>query len=201
MSAKYSHLESSFDEHDPIMGQSMQNRFEKESIHSHPAQFSSSVGFRDFQPNYKGNNRPTSSIKSSQYNQFENKIENPKNYREIIKTLFLNFHKISQESCDQLEVTQDLIYQNEEHLVDLIENTDRFLQDVQEAGFQPGGINFDEKFNQYESNQRDTKRIIKELDGMIGQYAEFPTQKRFLSPNQPSRTFNSAKAERRGSEF
>lgn len=54
---KCTNAEHSFEEHDPVMGQSMQNRFEKESINPHVAKFSSSVGFRDIPPRHRNRSR------------------------------------------------------------------------------------------------------------------------------------------------
>ena len=178
----------------------MNNKFEKDSIHSHQAQFSSSVGFRDAKPPFRDRSQgrreyymrsPTSNAEKAE--------EGGQKYNDIIKTLFSNYHKISQKTSEKLGFTQEFIYQNEEHLVDLVENTDRFLKDLQEAGFQPGLPVFENKADLIHSQRNETRKIIQELDGMMEQYGEYPGRRRFLTPNQPYRTFNSAKAQRRGS--
>ncbi|CAI2373088.1 unnamed protein product [Moneuplotes crassus] len=200
LSAKYSHLDNSLEEQNPMMGQTMNSKFEKESIHSHQAKFSSSVGFRDAKPPFRDRSqgRRDYFMRSPTSNAEKIEEDNHK-YINIIKTLFSNYHKISQKTSEKLGFTQELIYQNEEHLVDLVENTDRFLKDLQEAGFQPELPVFENKSDLIHSQRNETKKIIQELDGMLEQYGDYPGRRRFLTPNQPYRTFNSAKAQRRGS--
>lgn len=97
-------------------------------------------------------------------------------------------------------MVEDLLNQNEEHFIDLIENTDRFLQDLQEAGFQPGEYEVDERRKLPNSAQSHTHKYVQEIDGIIDKYAHSSEHKTLLSPKQPYRTFNSAKSKNRGKQ-
>lgn len=158
LSAKYSHLDSSFDEYNPIMGQTMNNQFEKESIHSHQAKFSSSVGFRDMQPQFrnKSKDRVAKNLRSpsSQLDPGETR----QGYGKIIKSLYTNFHKLTRRASEKLNIIEDSIFQNEEHLVDLVENTERFLKDIQESGLQQSG--FEERPELAHSQRNETNKYI-----------------------------------------
>ena len=55
LTAKNQQYEESFEGHDPVMGQSMQNRFEKDSVNAPMPKFSSSMGFRDMPPKQRNN--------------------------------------------------------------------------------------------------------------------------------------------------
>lgn len=223
---------------DPIMLQSMQNRFIRDNdVNAHIQKFSSSVGFRDMPPKHKSSSRlrkirpspdqrstgysrwtkgshfsfEPNSASANDYYQRKNKIETEgsstflRNQVPGIQNLIRILHK----NCDELsrkfsnthkeyEIVQDLITENEEHFIDLIENTDRFLLDLQESSLIGQSLPPQETHPIENSN---AKQYILELENIAGGYNSDYNNKTLLTQNTPYRTFSSAKSRDRGNEL
>lgn len=209
---------------DAMMGQSMYNRFEKESIHPQLNKFSSSVGFRDVPP--KSNARSVFSdskrapgMRGSSYSRHSKRS----NYRpnsniddyyktndvvvtcqNIIKILFMNCDELNRKflnNNEEIEIVNDLLTENEEHFIDIVENTEKFLQDLQDTGLDQVEALPDSRRKIPSSANSNARKYIREIDDIIDQYAQSSAQNNMVDSSEPYRTFSSAKSNRRGEEL
>ena len=225
LTSKITDWDNSFDEQDPIMGQSMQNRFDKDTVSANPPKFSSSVGFRDIPSKHRNNSQIRSKKQSPEqrttaYSRWTKisgeagknlatvddfyKTNNAlNNCHNTIKILFMNWEELTRKfknTHNEYEIVQDLINENEEHFIDLIENTERFIQDIQDSGFQPLELPLNNKCEMQNYENSNTRRFIKELDSIAGEYYTETLNKKTFAFNSPYNTFSSAKSYDRGNE-
>lgn len=81
---------------------------------------------------------------------------------------------------------QDLLTENEEHFIDLIENTERFLQDIQDSGFSPQDL----PPNVISDNTK-AKKYMKELETMMDDFNSRSPVSNLLIQNSPYKPFAS----------
>jgi len=193
------------------MAQSLQGRFQKDPLHDNLPKFSSSVGFRDIPPRHHSSNKrsPKKESPAQISNGFgrwtratdwnkngrTSASPNPSATEDFYRSGMTNCHsnlKVLSMNCEELErkfsyiheqyeTLQELISENEEHFVDLIDNSGRFIQDLQESGVSPRNLS--------EERDDDNKKMLDYLDSK-----EF-------TPYVPFKTFGSARSQRRGSEM
>lgn len=244
LNSKINDDQNSFEGHDPIMGQSMQNRFINDGVKANVQKFSSSVGFRDMPPRHHNSSRlgvqksspdqrSTSYSKYSKPGHFDrHELASPYQHSmtpsaldtyyqnnsvkdvlsstsNILKVLFMNCDELSRKFSNthkEYEIMQELVTENEEHFIDLIENTDRFLQDLQDSGFVGQATPDDNQLNAqqdqmrftYQTDSSNAQRYIKELDSLAGEYNTH--DKKRLLDSQAYRTYSSAKSRDRGAD-
>ena len=226
LSVKFSDDQNSVEDQDSMLRQTMQHRFGRDEVKTNAPKMSSSVGFRDVPPRHKNNSRLASrkvspDHRSTSYSKWNttkgtnmdiknmsslddyyktnNAINNCQN---ILKILFMNCDELTRKFSNthkEYEIVQDLMTQNEEHFIDLVENTDRFLQDLQDSGFMGNEPQNDNLRMTYQTDGSNAQKYIRELDGITSDYAP-KGHKKIFGAMTPYKTFSSAKSRDRGAD-
>lgn len=203
----------------------MQGHFDNEAM-GNLNKFSSSTGFRDVPPKHRskflerspaqrstgfgrwtratdfGKNIRSSGSPSPNGNEDYYKTKNTMpSCQTTLKMLHMNcedFEKKLSFMQNQFENLQELVNENEDHFIDLMENSERFLKDLQESGFEPKGT-LDERGDPPSTDRGNA--YIKEIDNIIDQYAELPNRDRANALYIPYRAFGGPKSQGRMDEF
>lgn len=70
-------------------------------------------------------------------------------------------------ASSEYDTVQDLVAENEEHFIDLIQNTEQFLQDIRDSGFQPSDLPPNSRSGIQNTEESNARRYLKELDSII----------------------------------
>ena len=87
-------------------------------------------------------------------------------------------------TTSEYDTVQDLVSENEEHFIDLIQNTEQFLQDIRDSGFHPSDLPPNNRSDIQNTEESNARRYYKELDSIIDEWnSESPAKNlRAFSP-------------------
>ena len=191
LTSKLNERDSANGEQMQAMGKTT-SKFDQNVVTAMSPQFSSSLGFRDVHSKRRNNshlrmklqspdqrsttysrwgvgseNIPRNGGNLDEYYRTNNAINNCNN---IIKILFMNCEELKSSldsTNNEYSTIQDLFTENEEHFIDLIENTERFLQDIRDSGFHPSELPPNSRIDIQNSDESNARKYLRELDSII----------------------------------